>query len=223
MRRRLGWSRRSRATAVTPSNERHVEVDHDGASSPSSSASSIAARPSSTISRPRSGAAGHRWAAESDRGTGSRRRRGARGRAPRSRGLAYSSPMSANDSRPVAVVHRRGARPGPGPPRRRHGALGDPLRGARYPSRRVGRPVIDWGNVESAVAEAAEEGEENARFLVPVLRSCEQIAALVRRAAESSATPIILGGDRSARSARSAGSLRSTAPTGCSGSTRMVI
>jgi arginase len=61
----------------------------------------------------------------------------------------------------------------------------------------LGRPVTDWGNVESAVAEAAEEGEANARFLMPVMRTCERIAALVRRAAESGQVPVVLGGDHS--------------------------
>jgi arginase len=61
----------------------------------------------------------------------------------------------------------------------------------------LGRPVTDWGNVESAVAEAAEQGESNARFLMPVMRTCERIAALVRRAAESGEVPVVLGGDHS--------------------------
>ena len=61
----------------------------------------------------------------------------------------------------------------------------------------LGRPVTDWGNVESAVAEAAEQGEANARFLMPVMRTCERIAALVRRAAESGEVPVVLGGDHS--------------------------
>ena len=55
----------------------------------------------------------------------------------------------------------------------------------------------DRGNVETAVAEAAEVGEENARYLPPVLRTCERVAALVRRAAESGAVPLVLGGDHS--------------------------
>jgi arginase len=61
----------------------------------------------------------------------------------------------------------------------------------------LGRACDDWGNVESAVAEAAEVGDERARYLLPVLRTCERIAALVRRAAESGAVPLVLGGDHS--------------------------
>ncbi|HET9675732.1 MAG TPA: arginase [Gaiellaceae bacterium] len=104
--------------------------------------------------------------------------------------------MSANDSRPVAVIGapldlgqgRRGVDMGPSAIR---------YAGLDMRLTELGRPVIDWGNVESAVAEAAEEGEANARFLTPVLRTCERIAALVRRAAESGATPVVLGGDHS--------------------------
>ena len=61
----------------------------------------------------------------------------------------------------------------------------------------IGRACSDWGNVESAVAEATEVGEENARFLVPVLRTCERVASLVRRAAETGHVPLVLGGDHS--------------------------
>jgi arginase len=104
--------------------------------------------------------------------------------------------MSANDNRPVAVIgapldlgqDRRGVDMGPSAIRYAglDGRLAD-----------LGRPVTDWGNVESAVAEAAEQGEANARFLMPVMRTCERIAALVRRAAESGEVPVVLGGDHS--------------------------
>jgi arginase len=104
--------------------------------------------------------------------------------------------MSANDNRPVAVIgapldlgqDRRGVDMGP-----------SAIRYAGLDSRLadLGRAVTDWGNVESAVAEAAEQGESNARFLMPVMRTCERIAALVRRAAESGEVPVVLGGDHS--------------------------
>jgi arginase len=104
--------------------------------------------------------------------------------------------MSANDNRPVAVIgapldlgqDRRGVDMGP-----------SAIRYAGLDSRLadLGRPVTDWGNVESAVAEAAEQGESNARFLMPVMRTCERIAALVRRAAEAGEVPVVLGGDHS--------------------------
>src|SRR3954452_12179316 len=61
----------------------------------------------------------------------------------------------------------------------------------------LGRTVEDWGNVESAVAEASEMGDENVRFLPQVLRTCERVAHLVKRAAQSEYLPLVLGGDHS--------------------------
>jgi arginase len=63
--------------------------------------------------------------------------------------------------------------------------------------RDVGLSCEDWGNVPADVAEATEMGEETARYLVPVKRTCERIAALVRRAAEEGFVPLMLGGDHS--------------------------
>jgi arginase len=63
--------------------------------------------------------------------------------------------------------------------------------------RNVGLVCADWGNVPTDVAEATEMGDEHARYLAPVKRTCERIAALVRRAAESGAVPLMLGGDHS--------------------------
>jgi arginase len=62
---------------------------------------------------------------------------------------------------------------------------------------RIGRRAEDWGNVESAVAEAADMGDATARFLPQVLRTCERVAALVKRAAEGGYVPLVLGGDHS--------------------------
>jgi len=61
----------------------------------------------------------------------------------------------------------------------------------------LGRAVEDWGNVESAVAEATEMGDESVRFRLPVLRTCERVAELVRRAAQDGYLPLVLGGDHS--------------------------
>ena len=104
--------------------------------------------------------------------------------------------MPADESQPVAVIGapldlgqgRRGVDMGP-----------SAIRYAGLDTRlaEIGRRVQDWGNVETAVAEAAEVGEENARYLLPVLRTCERVAALVKRAAESGALPLVLGGDHS--------------------------
>jgi arginase len=63
--------------------------------------------------------------------------------------------------------------------------------------RDVGLVVDDWGNVASDVAEATDMGDESARYLLPVKRTCERVAALVRRAVQSDAIPLVLGGDHS--------------------------
>ncbi len=104
--------------------------------------------------------------------------------------------MPADASQPVAVIGtpfdlgqgRRGVDMGP-----------SAIRYAGLDARltEIGRRVEDWGNVETAVAEAAEVGEPNARYLMPVLRTCERVAALVRRTAEAGAVPLVLGGDHS--------------------------
>jgi arginase len=61
----------------------------------------------------------------------------------------------------------------------------------------LGRACLDWGNVETAVAEATEVGDEQARFLPQILDTCERIAALVERAARDGRLPLVLGGDHS--------------------------
>ena len=104
--------------------------------------------------------------------------------------------MAANASQPVAVIGapldlgagRRGVDMGPSAIR---------YAGLNARLAEIGRASEDWGNVESTVAEAADVGDERVRYLLPVLRTCERVAALVRRAAESRATPLVLGGDHS--------------------------
>jgi arginase len=62
---------------------------------------------------------------------------------------------------------------------------------------RLGRRCEDWGNVETAVAEATEEGDERVRFLPQIKTTCERIAELVARAASGGYLPLVLGGDHS--------------------------
>jgi arginase len=78
----------------------------------------------------------------------------------------------------------------------------------------IGRRCEDWGNVETAVAEAAEVGEENARYLLPVMRTCERVAALVRRAVEGGYVPVVLGGDHSVALGSIGGIAAATGPGG---------
>ena len=61
----------------------------------------------------------------------------------------------------------------------------------------LGRTVEDWGDVETAVAEATEIGNERMRYLPQIKATCERIAALVARAAQEGYLPLVLGGDHS--------------------------
>jgi arginase len=61
----------------------------------------------------------------------------------------------------------------------------------------LGLSCADWGNVETAVAEAATEGDPHARFLDEIKEACARIAGVVARARREDLVPIVLGGDHS--------------------------
>jgi arginase len=61
----------------------------------------------------------------------------------------------------------------------------------------LGLACVDLGNVETAVAEAAEEVDPQARFLPDIKRACEGIARLVSQVTRKRGLPIVLGGDHS--------------------------
>jgi arginase len=63
--------------------------------------------------------------------------------------------------------------------------------------RALGRDVADWGDVGSPVPEATDEGDPSARYLGPIKRACEEIAALVADASAQGYVPVVLGGDHS--------------------------
>jgi arginase len=103
---------------------------------------------------------------------------------------------SPTDQRPVAVIGaaldlgagRRGVDMGP-----------SAIRYAGLDARiaALGREVEDWGNVKTAVAEAASAGSEQARFLSEIKDACGQVAGLVERAVTDRRLPLVLGGDHS--------------------------
>ena len=61
----------------------------------------------------------------------------------------------------------------------------------------LGIDTLDWGNVESAVAEAVPGGDERIRYLPQVKGTCARIARLVSQSAREEMTPLVLGGDHS--------------------------
>jgi arginase len=61
----------------------------------------------------------------------------------------------------------------------------------------LGLTISDWGNVEVAVAEAAEQGDPKARFLSEIKGACERIARRVAHASREGLVPVVMGGDHS--------------------------
>jgi arginase len=61
----------------------------------------------------------------------------------------------------------------------------------------LGLDCSDWGNVETAVAEATASGDPRARFLSEIRSTCERIAQRVGEAVGEGRLPIVLGGDHS--------------------------
>jgi arginase len=61
----------------------------------------------------------------------------------------------------------------------------------------LGISCADWGNVETAVAEATASGSPKARFLEQIKEACERIARRVAHAVSDGRTPVVLGGDHS--------------------------
>jgi arginase len=79
---------------------------------------------------------------------------------------------------------------------------------------RLGRDVVDWGNVEGPVAEATEVGSERVRFLAPIKQACERVSHLVSRSVEDGLVPLVLGGDHSVAIGTLGGLARAYGPGG---------
>jgi arginase len=77
-----------------------------------------------------------------------------------------------------------------GPSAIRYAGLDERLAGLGY-------DLADWGNVETAVAEATPFGDPQARFLDPIKETCERIAKRVAHARRDGMVPVVLGGDHS--------------------------
>jgi arginase len=61
----------------------------------------------------------------------------------------------------------------------------------------LGLEAIDFGNVEAAVPEATDVGDEHARFLPQIKTTSERISQLVSAATRDESFPVVLGGDHS--------------------------
>jgi arginase len=78
----------------------------------------------------------------------------------------------------------------------------------------LGRRCEDWGDVETAVAEATAVGDEHVRYLREIKAACERIAGLVSRASEEGYLPLVLGGDHSVALGTLGGLARAHGPGG---------
>jgi len=57
---------------------------------------------------------------------------------------------------------------------------------------RIGRSVVDLGNVLAPVPESTEEVDEHARYLPHILEHCDKVAKLVERARRAGRLPLVL-------------------------------
>ena len=61
----------------------------------------------------------------------------------------------------------------------------------------LGRVCVDLGNVQTAVAEASNVGDERIRYLHEILTACGRVADRVAEAEADGRLPLVLGGDHS--------------------------
>ncbi len=116
-------------------------------------------------------------------------------------------------TRPVAVIGagldlgqgRRGVDMGPSAIR--YAGLQERIAG-------LGRSCVDWGDVETGVAEATDVGDAQARYLGAIMRSCASVAGLVADARSAGYVPLVLGGDHSVAMGTLGGMARVDGPGG---------
>jgi arginase len=117
------------------------------------------------------------------------------------------------DGQPVAVIGaaldlgqgRRGVDMGPSAIR---------YAGLEARLRELGRDVVDWGNVGTAVPEAIALEDERVRYLPEIKATCAQLSELVVRAAEQGLVPLVLGGDHTVALGTLGGLARARGPGG---------
>ncbi len=80
--------------------------------------------------------------------------------------------------------------------------------------RELGRACVDYGNVQTAVAEAAPVGDERFRYLREILQACSRVADLVASARDQGRVPLVLGGDHSIGLGTLGGLARGSGPGG---------
>ncbi len=78
----------------------------------------------------------------------------------------------------------------------------------------LGRECVDLGNVQTAIAEAAQVGDSRMRYLREILAACERLADLVAGSAQAGRLPLVLGGDHSVALGTLAGLARVHGPGG---------
>lgn len=78
----------------------------------------------------------------------------------------------------------------------------------------LGRRCVDYGNVQTAVVEAAQVGDERVRYLDEIINACERVADLVAVARERGQLPLVLGGDHSVALGTLGGLARADGPGG---------
>ena len=210
IRQRLGWSRRRRADGRHAVDERHVEVDHDGVRrklvGQLDRVEPVARRPGDgevrlTVDQQPERLEEPGVVVREEHLNGRRAQRGC---------LLLAD---VRERQPSGRRHRRAPRPRPGPPRGRHGALRDPLRGARRPPRRPREAGHRLGKRRVGRGRGGRAGRVDCPLDArDADRRAHRGARPARRRSPGEVPVVPPAATTRSRSARSAGSRPSTAP-----------